>query len=165
MYYAIKGECRKKNFMNMRQFFISVIFFFFLLPVQAKEAGGQRHLTAHELERVTMIRENLGGVDKKTLQQMVGELENRPYLEVNLQIKEAMAKAYVDIVREQNVMSQSKKEWLYSMIALNMAYLQFAADKDSAAGAKNLNKLIRYKLKQYLPQDIFTKPGFHCSLG
>ena len=165
MYYAIKGECRKKNFMNMKQSFIAVIFLFFLLPVQAQETSGQRHLTAHELERVTVIRKDLGGVDKKTLQQTVRELEKRPYLEVNLQIKEAMAKAYVDIVREQNIVGQPKKEWLYSMVALNMAYLQFAADKDSTAGAKNLNKLIRYKLKQYLPQDIFTKPGFHCPLG
>ena len=149
----------------MKQVFILVIFLFFLVPAEAKEQGIQHHLTARELERVKIIKEALGEVDGNTLRQTVHELEKRPHLEVNLQIKEAMAKAYGDIVREQNVTGQHKKEWLYSMIALNMAYLQFAADKDSAAGAKNLNKLIRYKLKQYLPRDIFNKPGFHCSLG
>ena len=131
--------------------------------VYAKQA--RAHLSEKDIERVKIVKETVGEVEKKPLSQMIGELEKTTHPEINLAIKEAMAHAYADIVHEQNVQGQGKKEWLYSMIALNMAYFQFGGDKDSAGGTKNLNKLIRYKLKMYLPPEIFNQPGFHAALG
>jgi hypothetical protein len=121
-------------------------------------------LSQEEKARITALKETFLEVEKKTPEQMISTIEKSPYPQINLAIKEAMARAYVDIVREQNVQGQKKKEWLYSMIALNMAYFQFGGDKDSAAGAKNLNKLIRAKLKTYLPVGIFKQRGFHADV-
>jgi|GEM_PF-1603452 len=144
--------------------FLSFVFLFSTLAL-AKEHSLRGRLSLQEIERVKVFKKSIEEVDQKSLQQTIAELEKTDYPHLNLELKEAMAKAYVDIVQEQNVRGVKKKEWLYSMVALNMAYLQFAGQKDSAAGAKNLNKLIRYKLKEYLPADIFTRPGFHCSIG
>ncbi len=135
----------------------------FSSSVQAKHV--RVHLTAQEIERVKVIKRSIAEVDQKSLQQTITELENTDYPYLNLEIREAMAKTYVDIVKEQNVQGQHKKEWLYSMITLNMAYLQFTGQKDSVRGTQNLNKLIQYKLKEYLPSGIFNRPGFRCSLS
>jgi hypothetical protein len=125
----------------------------------------KQNLTEEDIARLKAVREIVYDVEKKSLRQMIDAVEKTQYPEINLEIKEAMAHTYADIIREQNVQSQPKKEWLYSMIALNVAYFQFGGDKDSAGGTKNLNKLIRYKLKTYLPLNIFNQPGFHCALG
>ena len=134
-------------------------------PVYAQTKHTKQHLTTFDIQRLKTLKQSLDGVDQKTLQQSIDELERTSYPQLNLSIKEAMAKTYMDLVNQENVKGQAKKQWLYSMIALNMAYLQFAGEKDSAAGAKNLNKLIRHKLKEHLPAYIFNQPGFQCSIG
>lgn len=127
-------------------------------------AWAKYQLTEKDIQRVKVLRQSIAEVEKKSWQKMVADIEKMDYPAIQLEIQDAMAKAYVDVVQEQNVQGQKKKEWLYSMVALNMAYLQFAGAKDSAGGSQNLNKLIRYKLKSYLPQGIYNKPGFHCSI-
>ena len=75
-----------------------------------------------------------------------------------------MAKTYTDIVREINVKGQKKKEWLYSMVCLNMAYLQFGGSQGKYGSTTELNRLIRKKLKEYLPGDVFKQSGYLHSL-
>ena len=75
-----------------------------------------------------------------------------------------MAKTYADIVREINVEGQKKKEWLYSMVCLNMAYLQFGGSQGKSGSTTELNRLIRQKLKKYLPPELLKQPGFAYSL-
>lgn len=143
---------------------ITLLMFFFIFSNFTYARSIKEHLSEADVARVKEIRELVYEVQKKSWQQMVEAIEKTQYPKVNLAIQEAMAHTYADIVREQNVQGQGKKEWLYSMIALNMAYFQFGGDKDSAGGTKNLNKLIRYKLKTYLPAGIFNDPGFHCGI-
>ena len=79
-------------------------------------------------------------------------------------IKRAMANTYSDLVKEYNVKGEKKKEWLYSMVCLNMAYLQFGGDKGKYGSTTELNRLIRIKLIQYLPPEMLKQQGFLYSL-
>jgi hypothetical protein len=141
--------------------FIPLVIFVFLAT--SAHAYGS-HLTLQEIERVKAFKGLLGGIDKKSLWETINELERSRHPQVDLEMKEAMAKAYTDIAREFNVEGQKKKEWLYSMVCLNMAYLQFAGKQGNSASTTDLNKLIRQKLKEYLPSDILNQPGFIYSL-
>jgi hypothetical protein len=98
------------------------------------------------------------------LQQTIDELRKTHHFQLNLEMREAMAKTYADIVKEENVIGQKKKEWLYSMVCLNMAYLQFGGAQGAPGSTTALNRLIRRKLKEYLPLNVLKQPGFLYSL-
>ena len=137
---------------------VALIFMAFVPRVQADHGG--RPLTSEELQRIQEVKETLGEVDGKTLQQTIRELERSPHPLINLEMHEAMAKAYTDIVKELAVEWQKKKEWLYSMICLNMAYLQFGGGTGKPGSTTELNRLIRRKLVRYLPAEVLRQPGF-----
>lgn len=141
-----------------------IIFIFFAASAHAEGNYGPEHLTAQEIQRVRAVKKLLYGIDTKSLRENITELEKTGRPEINLQIREAMAKAYTDIVREINVEGQKKKEWLYSMVCLNMAYLQFSGGQGNSGNTSSLNRLIRQKLKEYLPSDASKQPGFIYSL-
>ena len=147
-----------------KQFFLFVVFMFLAGLAHAEGNYTRRHFTGQEIERVRAVKELLDGIDTKSLQETINELEKSRYPRLNLEMKEAMAKAYTDIVREIKVEGQKKKEWLYSMVCLNMAYLQFGGDQGKSGSTTELNRLIRKKLKEYLPQDVLKQPGFIYSL-
>ena len=126
-------------------------------------AYAAQNLTSAQTERVKTAKLLLGVVDKKSLEQTIKELQGTSYPEGNLQILEAVAKSYVDIIREQNVEGKGKKEWLYSMIQLNMAYFQLGGDPNNREDT-SLNLLIRRKLQKYLPAELFTNPKLFHSL-
>jgi len=138
---------------------IALIIFLFLTSSVYVEAKS-RHLTMEEIERVRAVKELLGDVDSKTVQQTIKELERSDYPQINLQLKEAMAKTFFDIVRDKNIQGQARQERLLSQISLNMAYLQLGGTQDKAGSAEPLNRLIRKKLREYLPSEIFSSPGF-----
>ncbi len=115
-------------------------------------------LTEQDMERVKAFKALVRDVDMKSLQQTIREIESADYPQLELQMKEAMAKTYADIVLEQTVVEQKQKEWLYSMVTMNMAYLQFGADQGDSGTV--LNRMILRKLKRYLPSDILNHPGF-----
>lgn len=121
-------------------------------------------LSADDIARIKAYKMAVSDVEKKTVVELIQEIEKSHYPQVAITLKETMAKAYEDIVKEQRVVGVKKKEWLYSMINLNMAYLQFAGLKGSTKNTDPLNKLIRYKLKTYLPETIINQPGFHISI-
>ncbi len=149
----------------MRTIFILISILLVALPVQAKEgrlAKDVQQLTPSDIELLKEAKALVGNVDRKTLSQTIAEIERTKYPAVNVQMRQAMARAYADIIKEHNIEGQKKREWLYSMINLNMAYLQFGGSKDAAG---QLNKLILRKLNEYLPREILKHPGFHCALG
>ena len=151
------------NFFKYRTF---VLVIFIVLTATAHAQGYYRlkHLTAQEVQRVKAVKQLLDGIDTKSLQETIDELEKTQHPLVNLQMKEAMAKTYTDIVREVNVDGDKKKEWLYSMVCLNMAYLQFGGGQGTSGNTTSLNRLIRQKLKEYLPPHALRQPGFFYSL-
>ena len=147
-----------------KKFFTLIIFIFLSSSAHAGEYYKATHLTLQEIERVRVIKDLLVGVDTKSLRETITELEKSRHLQIDLQMKEAMAKAYVDIVKEINVEGQHKKEWLYSMVCLNMAYLQFGGDKGTRGSTTELNRLIRQKLIAYLPPNFRKQSGSLYSL-
>ena len=144
--------------------FLLIIFIFLSVPVYADGTHRVRHLTQQEIQRVKAVKELLQGVDTKSLQETIDELEKSRHPLLNLQIKEAMAKAYTDIVKEINVVDEKRKEWLYSMVNLNMAYLQFGGAQGKYGSTTELNRLIRKKLKEYLPPHLLERLGSAFSL-
>ncbi len=128
------------------------IFFLFLFTTSV-HAG---HLNETDIARLKAAKQLTRDVDQKPLQQSIKELERTPHPLLNLHMKEAMARTYADIVRDQNIDGQKRKDWLYSMVTLNMAYLQFGGSSNTDP----LNKMICRKLKEYLPKDILKDPDF-----
>jgi hypothetical protein len=147
-----------------KQFIFLIIFTF--LAVSAYAEGNYRsgYFTIADIQRIKAFKALLSDVDRESLQETIHELEKTRHPRSNLIMKEAMAKTYADIVREVNVEGQKKKEWLYSMVCLNMAYLQFGGGQGSSGDTSALNRLIRQKLKEYLPYNALKKTGFFYSL-
>ena len=144
---------------------MSFVFLTVIVPsVLAETVDGGRYLTASDLQRVRAFKALLGSVDTQSFQTTVRELENSRHPGIELTMKEAMARAYVDIVQEINVQGQKKREWLYSMVCLNMAYLQFGGSQGAYGSTTELNRLIRKKLTEYLPAHALNQPGFVYSL-
>jgi hypothetical protein len=141
-----------------------IIFIFWATSSHAQEGLRVNHLTPSQIGRVKVVKELLEEVDTKSLYATIHEIEHTRHPLFDLEMKEAMARAYTDIVKEINVEGQKKKEWLYSMICLNMAYLQFGGSQGKPGSTTELNRLIRQKLKAYLPANIFNQPGFIYSL-
>src|ERR1700744_3177364 len=99
---------------------IKKLFLFFLIlltpSVQADVYYPRQHLTEEQIERVKEVKLLLNGVDNKSLWDTIKELEKSRKPQLNLEMKEAMAKTYSDIVKSFNVDGQKKREWLYSMV-------------------------------------------------
>ncbi len=132
-----------------------------ILPITYAEGSPSRpHLPESAIERVRQYKSLISDVETRPLQTIITELEKSDYPLLNLKIKEAMARTYVDIVNEEKITGTPKKRWLYSMVALNMACLQFGGTDSSTP----LNKMILRKLKANLPADIQDQHGFHLSL-
>ena len=129
-----------------RNFLFLIVFMFLTTSVFAQENYRAKYLTADEIQRVKAVKELLDGVDMKSTQGTIHELERSRNPEFSLQMKEAMAKAFVDIVKEENVEGRKKKKWLYSMVCLNMAYFQFGGAQGKSGSTTELNRLIRQKL-------------------
>lgn len=141
----------------MKRILISVVIFLaYSLPAGA---GCRNYLDQEDLKRVRESKPLISQVDQRSLQRMIDELEETDCPPMNAVILEAMAKTFDDIVRDQKITDQEKEDFLYSKIKLNMAYLQLTGgqikgDKDP------LNRLIRFKLKEYLTDDVLTDPRF-----
>jgi hypothetical protein len=147
----------------LKTFLRTIVILFLFLPA-AIPTSYARPLTAQEIQRLKAAEGLLEGVDKKSWWETVDELEKTRYPRILLAMKEAEARTYTDIDRDYNIVDQAKKEWLYSMVCLNMAYLQFVGDEGKPGSTTELNRLIRQKLMKYLPADVLKEQGFHYSL-
>lgn len=132
------------------------IFFVFASFAQAQPSPAQ-------LKRVEATREMLKDVDKKSLEDTLKELKSSPYFEGSLTILEAVAATYREMVSEYQVEGQAKKEWLHSMVMLNMAYFQLGGSGEEE-GESGLNIIIRRKLKKYLPAELMADRRLFHSL-
>jgi len=148
----------------MRKTFLALTVSIFLCGGVHAQQSGSKHLTSNEIQRVKAVKVLLSVVDKKPLRMTIAELEKTREPEINLEIKEAMAQAYTDVVRDYKVEGQKKKEWLYSMVCLNMAYLQFGGQQPASGDSNSLNKLIRQELKKHLSLEVLRQSGLLYSL-
>lgn len=133
-----------------------IVVFFFL---SVSMAFAQGRLSPAQIERVKVFKNVIASVDKKTLLKTISELEKAGDPQFAIQIQEIIAKVYAEIVQEKVVTDQANKEWLYGMVALNMANLQFGGRADDA-----VSRLIVQKLQKNLPADVLSHPDFYVSV-
>ncbi|HLF18874.1 MAG TPA: hypothetical protein VI749_08290 [Candidatus Omnitrophota bacterium] len=133
-----------------------VCFSLLAYPVRAQLAPAQ-------LERVKAAKELLKEIDTTSVEETVEKLSQSVYPEGDLMIMEAVASTYRDMVFEHQVEGQEKKEWLHSMVLLNMAYFQMGGSGEEE-GDTGLNIAIRRKLKQYLSADLMADRRLFHSL-
>jgi hypothetical protein len=146
----------------MKKVIFSILFLFSANSLQADQTPVKliqsvytpRCLNGAQIERLKDCKNILGEVDNEPLYQKIEKLDTASNPEENLQILEAVAKTYAEIIQEREVEGLKKREWLHSMIQLNMAYLQLGGMRDKSGDHEPLNGLIRRKLKRYLPKEL-----------
>lgn len=121
-------------------------------------------LNEGQLQRVKACKALLGEVDREPLEKTVEKIQKAANPEENLQIMEAVSATYAEVVKEKEVEGLKKREWLHSMIQLNMAYLQLGGIQDKSGGNEPLNGLIRRRLLKHLPQELFNHPEIFYTL-
>lgn len=138
--------------------FLSFIFILLIhtVCVGATFANG---LSPTQMDRLKDYKSLIREVDGMGLQEDIRRLEHSGYPEQTLQIMEAMARTYIDLIREQNIEAPADRKWLFSMVQLNMAYMRLAGSPD-VQGTNPLNRMIIKKLRSYLPEDLMRHPAF-----
>jgi hypothetical protein len=148
----------------MRAFFLLSSFFLwtagavFLAPAVLADAP----LT--NAQRINRVRTLLADVDTRSTQQLISDLKASSSPEGQLQILEAVAQTYQEMVEQYEVATPSQKKWLHSMILLNVAYFQFGGAPDDE-NTTELNIAIRRKLNNYLPEKLRKDPRLFYSLN
>ena len=134
------------------------IVLFFILGINAV-CEAKSPFSAAQIERIKVFKQQLGSVDKKTLESTIAQLQKANDPQMALEIQETIARVYTDIVAEKNVVDQPTKEWLYGMVSLNMANLQFGGRANDP-----LSRMITQRLKKNLPAEVLSNPHFHVSV-
>ena len=129
------------------------------VPAQAAKA----RLTEAEVARVDAARRILAEVDTRPLQAIVGEINEAPYPEGNLQIYEAVAATYRELVKAKEITEIGHKQSLYNSIRMNVAFLQFGGDINHT-GDKLLHQWIRQELRRHLPEGLMENEQLFYSL-
>ncbi len=124
-------------------------------------------LSPTQTKRLKACRLLLKDVDPRPFPAVEKDLKKSGHLEESLRVLEAVARTYAAIARDKGVTKQQSREWLYSMVRLNMAFLQLGGDEHNVGGGKDrpLNRLICRKLKENLPSDLLHQHSgvFHST--
>lgn len=146
--------------MNRNVFWCAACVVSLISPGAAYGRSPAGALSTGQMDRVQACRRLLGGANERTAAQISADLTRSAFPEENLQILEAEARTFAELVLEQGVTDPAQKEWLYNMIALNMAYLQFGGINIKQSDDKVLNKMIRRKLREHLPAALQENKKF-----
>lgn len=141
-----------------------LVLFFTLAVAGQCPAAGAEELTAEQTRRLQVCERLLDGVDKHGFKEKVRDLDNTRFPEENIKLIEAVAQTYAEIAQEQGIEKPETKEWLYSMVELNMGYLQLGGSKLNQVRDTALNKLIRRKLKERLPAELLANEEIFYTL-
>lgn len=113
-------------------------------------------LDAEQLNRLRTVRWILDEVDKRSFGEIVQDLQKTTFSEGHLQLLEAVAQTYKELLVDYQIAGLEKKKWLHGMIQLNLAYLQLGGAQQNTASA--LNALIQQKLLRHLPPETLSDP-------
>lgn len=138
----------------MKKSVIVLLLLMLVLPQGVSAQEGRRSLGEKDIARVQACKRLFKGVDGQTMEETVEQLESNPYPREQIILMEAMARTYAEVVEEQEVSEPAKKKWLYSMVTLNMAYLQLGGYQLKKAHAVPLHRIIQGKLKKYIPPEL-----------
>ncbi|HOW35362.1 MAG TPA: hypothetical protein PL155_02980 [Candidatus Omnitrophota bacterium] len=146
--------------MNLRKFFALV----FLINAFAFHAYADQDLSPGQLSRLKAAKGLIGDADSRSLQEAADELRTSPDTEGALQILEAVAAVYVELVRDYALDDSTARVRLLDKIRMNMAYFQMGGPDSEGPQESDLNILIRRKLKEHLSSELRNNPKLFYSL-
>ncbi|OGX35210.1 MAG: hypothetical protein A3C36_03105 [Omnitrophica WOR_2 bacterium RIFCSPHIGHO2_02_FULL_52_10] len=118
-------------------------------------------LTGGQEKRVAQARMLLEEVDARSAREIIDEFNRTPAPLANLQIYEAVAATYAELVKRKEMTDAAAKKQLYNQIRLNVAYLQFGGDPEGE-NSRKLDLWIRQTLFRHLPRGLMDDPAvFH----
>ena len=101
-------------------------------------------------------------LDPRTVEDIYHQLHATSSPEGNLQIYEATAATYRDLVESKEVTDEAGKKNLYDQIRMNVAFIQFGGNP--SGGGKKIDRWIRQTLMKYLPKGLLKdKDIFHSA--
>lgn len=136
----------------------------FLLNASIFSVFAYQFLSADQLQRIKTAKALLGATDSRTLTAAISELEKSPSAEGALEIYEAIAETYGELVKKHGLTDKKAQERLLDKIRMNMAYFQLGGPDVERASDSSLNIVIRRLLKKHLPAQLFSDRSFFKSL-
>jgi len=130
---------------------IQRILIFLLLLVAPVYAANP--LSPAQRDRIMTTKQLLADVDKHSLAETVKEIEGSPFPEGILQLREAAATTYSELINEYAIVNQTTKENLYNKILLNLAYIQMGGAERGYTGG-GWDKLIQQKLRAAISPEL-----------
>jgi len=126
-----------------------VFIMFLILPQSAQADNGDGAFLARILDAKTLVAD----LDPRSVEDISIELRSTSSPEGNLQIYEAVAATFRDLVINGDVTDEVGKKNLYDQIRMNVAFIQFGGNPNTSSG-KKIDRWIRQTLMKYLPQDL-----------
>ena len=138
--------------------------FLIVFLILAFPATADTNFTQAEIRRLTEARALLMDTEKRSRDEIIKEFDETGLPREHLEIYEAIAATFRDITNKYGENSPQSREQLLEKIRMNMAYFQLGGPDTEQPGGSELNRLIRRKLKQYLPEKIWDNPKLFHSL-
>jgi len=126
-----------------------IFIMFLILPQSAQADNGDSAFLARILDAKTLVAD----LDSRSVEDISIELRSTSSPEGNLQIYEAVAATFRDLVINGDVTDEAGKKNLYDQIRMNVAFIQFGGNPNNKSG-KKIDRWIRQTLMKYLPRDL-----------
>ncbi len=117
---------------------------------QAVQAGSDDSIFLARIHDAKML---VADLDPRTVEDISRDLQSTSSPEGNLQIFEAVASTFRDLVIDGNIVDDKGKKNLYDQIRMNVAFIQFGGNPNLRNG-KKIDRWIRQTLMKYLPREL-----------
>jgi hypothetical protein len=137
-----------------------------LILILAASASAGPGLTPRDMERLKEAKAILADAEPRPLDAVADQLTKTGSPYENLQIYEVVALTFQDIIREHGaeVKGRDGRQRLLEKVKMNLAYFQLGGPDVEAEGEDGLNILIRRKLKDHMPKELWGNPKLFHSL-
>jgi len=126
-----------------------IILTFLILPQSAQASNGDSEFLA----RIHHAKMLVADIDPRSVEDISRELHSTSSPQGNLQIFEAVAATYRDLVVNGDIADEAGKKNLYDQIRMNVAFIQFGGNPNTRSG-KKIDRWIRQTLMKYLPRKL-----------
>lgn len=137
-----------------------------LILAAAAPAFADQELMPQDLQRLNEAKAILADAEARSLDAIADEFIRTGFPADHLQIYEVIALTFQDIMRGHGaeVKGLDGRRRLLEKIKMNLAYFQLGGPDVEAQEENELNILIRRKLKNYMPKELWTNPKLFHSL-
>ena len=141
----------------------SLLVLFTLLTIISATAQAANMADSAFLERIHDAKMLVADLDPRSVEDIFKELNTTSSPEGNLQIYEAVAATFRDLVLGGDAADEAGRKTLYDQIRMNVAFIQLGGNSNGGSG-KRVDRWIRQTLMQYLSQDLIANDDiFHSA--